>query len=95
MGVRKIKKYKPLPFEEGRTYRTKMQTGEKFTISKIVSDPFGNILKFMGVYESSPHLGDCPLNPDRLNPDMVEDGEVEVCDNPKCGFPIHEKFKKN
>lgn len=94
MGIRKIKKFKALPLEEGKTYRTKMATGEHFTISRIVADKFGNIVRLLGVYEKSPHLGDCPLSPERLIPEMVEDGEVEVCDNPKCGHPIHEKFKK-
>lgn len=80
-----IKKYLDLPFEEGKTYSTKMGTGEKFTIHKIIMVR-DQIIRLDGVYENSPHLKNCPLPPDRLIPDRVEDGTVEVCD--KCGSKI-------
>lgn len=35
MGVKKIIKYKELPFEIGKTYTTKFQTGEKFLLTNI------------------------------------------------------------
>lgn len=80
-----IKSFKDLPFEEGKTYQTKFQTGEKFLISKIIKSG-DKIIRFEGIYETAPHLGPCPLNADRLIPDKVEDIEICVCD--KCGTPI-------
>jgi len=77
--------YNELPFEEGKTYQTKFQTGEKFLISKIIKSG-DKIIRFEGIYETAPHLGPCPLNPDRLIPDKVKQSEIYVCD--KCGTPI-------
>lgn len=72
------------PFEEGLTYTTKMQTAEKFTISRIERTSKGEMRMFYGVYERSPHLGDCPMYPDRLIPKYEKkDVEIDVCDS--CG----------
>jgi hypothetical protein len=85
----KIKTYTALPFEEGKTYKTKFATGDFFILKKIVwvkrhGEMF--IDRFEGLYEHKQDLGICPLGPDRLIPDMVETGEQEVCSN--CGHPI-------
>lgn len=81
--------YKELPAEEGKTYKTRFQTGENFTLIKIVKRPGSDIvLWYEGIYEKYPHLGLCPIGPDRLILDSVADGELEICGN--CGKPIHE-----
>jgi hypothetical protein len=83
MEIKKIKKFLDLPFEEGKTYSTKFQTGEKFLLKKIIKSTNNlKIIRFEGIYEFAPHLGECPLNPDRLIPDKIADGEIEVCS--KC-----------
>lgn len=89
MGIKKIRKFKHLPFEAGRVYKTKMATGEHFSISSIKVDKNGKQVSVIGVYVDQPHLGDCPLSIERLCPDQEFDCDVEVCDNPKCGRPIH------
>ncbi len=73
-----------LDFEVGKTYKTKFQTGELFTITKIITRPFLNttkIVSFEGIYESHPHLGPCPLDVERLIPErkivMVEDKQPQ------------------
>lgn len=90
---KRIKVHKDLPFEEGKTYTTKMQTKEKFTITEILykeTKENGVTIKtprlFMGIYEKCPHLGPCPMYVDRLIPETMEIGEIEVCG--KCGEPI-------
>jgi len=68
-----------MPFEIGQTYVTKMQTGEKFTITKIGKS------KVYGIYENHPDIGECPLNAERLIPRKQFTGvEYEVCVCPKC-----------
>ncbi len=52
-------------FVIGGTYKTKMATGEHFTIHKI-DIIAGQITKFWGVYENSPNLTNCPIDPERL-----------------------------
>ncbi len=86
MGTKIVKKFKALPFEEGKTYTTRFATKEKFTVNVIRRDKNGKMLCFEGVYEKSPHLGNCQLNLDRLIPEMIEDGTEEVCDH--CNRPI-------
>ena len=87
MGIKKIIKYKELPFEIGKTYTTKFATGERFLLTKIKTNATGRIFGFDGIYEKCPHLGECPLGPDRLIPDRVEDGFIDVCDC--CNTPIN------
>jgi hypothetical protein len=53
-----------LPFEEGKTYDTKLPW--KFTISKIGYDKSGKITSINGYYENNKAL--CPINIDRLIP---------------------------
>lgn len=73
-----IKQYKDLPYEEGKVYKTKFQTGESFLLKKVVTAKDGKIIRFDGIYLSSPDIGVCPLGSDRLIADRVEDGEIEV-----------------
>jgi len=87
---KEIKKFKDLPFEEGKTYRTKFQTGELFQITKIRKTYFKSvnytvekIIGFEGIYLSHPHIGVCPLAADRLIADKIEDGIEKVCEH--CG----------
>ncbi len=88
--IKEIVKYKDLPFEEGKTYKTRFQTGELFQITKIkkiffksVNHTAEKIIGFDGIYLSHPHIGICPLAVDRLIPDRVEDGTEQVCSH--CG----------
>ena len=85
-----IKTYKNLPFEVGKTYQTKFSTGWKFLVKEVIYKEIkvdGGFQKketeARGIYENSPHLGICPLNIERLIPDRVENGEIEICGN--CG----------
>lgn len=82
---KKIKTYKDLPFEEGKVYRTKFQTGERFLIKEIIKNK-DKIIGFKGIYESTPQLGVCPLNSDRLVAERIEGEDLEVCN--KCNEPI-------
>lgn len=93
MGVKRIKQHKDLPFEEGKTYTTKFQTGERFLLNKIIwkeikieGEMIKRMILFEGIYENSPDLGQCRLNIDRLIPERVESGEIDVCDY--CNTPI-------
>jgi len=86
--IKKIKKYRDLPFELHTKYKTKLATGEEFIIENIVfKKDSDKILRFDGYWVDHMHVGICPLNPDRLYPTQVEDGEIEICEN--CGEPIH------
>ena len=79
--------YEEPPIEVGKTYKTKFSTGEKFTVEKIVRTlGSGKILYFEGLYESSLHLGTCPIGADRLIPEKVVVDTMEVCSN--CGEPL-------
>lgn len=86
----KVKKEIDLPFQEGKTYKTKFQTGELFLLNKIVykkkskiEDP-DVIVYFEGVYNNYKHLGNCPLNIDRLCPEKeIIEEEIEICN--ECG----------
>jgi hypothetical protein len=84
--VKKTKKtYEDLPFEEGKTYKTKFSTGWEFTVKKIRKKG-DKITGLEGIYSNSPDLGLCPLDPGRLIPERKEVGEIEVCG--KCGEPL-------
>lgn len=83
------KQEKELPFEIGQTYQTKMQTGDKFTITQIImkteKGKTHEIHQFKGIYDRYPHLGECPIAEDRLIARRVFTGvEFEVCVCPKC-----------
>jgi hypothetical protein len=83
--MRKINQIKaPLPFEVGVTYSTKFATGEKFTITKVKKNKYDEVEAVWGIYEKSPHLGECPINMDRLIPDFKVMGEERVFVCPNC-----------
>lgn len=81
-----IIKYKELPFEIDKVYETKIKMFGKVTLKRIDTDKKGNIIGFGVIIEKYEHLGICPLGPDRLIADKIEDGEISVCSN--CGEPI-------
>ena len=89
----KIPKFKELPLEVGKTYMTKFATKERFTLTR---DPYkrkDGIIYHVdntvyGIYENVPHLGECPLNIDRLIHEKEKIGEIEVCS--KCKTPLSE-----
>lgn len=83
----KIKKFKALPFEEGKIYETKMATKEKVLITNIPLHKLSPSLFGVIYQSSSPELGVCGFYPDRLIPEYIEDGEIEVCS--KCNEPIN------
>ena len=75
------------PLELNKTYKTKMQTGEKFTITEIItSKPSEKIINVKGIYESSPHLESCPLDPERLIPET----ETVVKEIPICRYCLQD-----
>ena len=73
-------------YRADKTFKTKFATGEKFTITTIRTNRIGVIVDLRGVFEFAPHLGECPLSPERLIPEKIETGFIEVCD--KCGNPV-------
>lgn len=87
MAIKRIPKYKNIPFETGKTYTTKFATGEKFFLTRIIFNGIGVCIRFEGIFEKCPQLGECPLGPDRLISEKVEDGFIDICDN--CGEPIN------
>lgn len=79
-----IKEEVELPFEINNTYTTKFQTKERFTITRMDVDRDGNPKKFYGIYENHPHLGECPLNGDRLIPYKKHIGVSIMTQCPHC-----------
>lgn len=84
--IKRIKTYQDLPLEEGKTYATKMSTGEKFMLKKIIwrefksgTDVTRKIIGLEGIWMDHPGARLCPIGLDRIIPDKVEIGEVEVC----------------
>jgi len=89
----KQKKHKDLPIEEGKTYKTRFQTGELFHVVKVVKRYFKSgdysvekVLGYEGIYLSHKDLGICPLAADRLVPQQIDDGFKYVCDC--CGEEV-------
>lgn len=83
MGMKKIVLRNDLPLEVDKTYVTKFQTKEKFTVKVINTNKYGEQVSVMGIYEKSPHLGNCPLPVERLIHDTEPGDTVEVCEH--CG----------
>lgn len=88
--------YKDKPVEVGKTYRTKMQTGETFTVSRIdwkkapAPDGKGVVdsdvpTMFHGTYSTYPDTV-CPIHVDRLIPERDVTGYELVCG--KCGHTL-------
>ena len=72
MSVRIVNVFKELPLEVNKTYLTKFSTRESFTVKRIDYNSKGTPVTVWGIYEKSPHLGICPLNPERLIPEKEE-----------------------
>ena len=80
--MKTIKTYIDLPLEEGKTYKTKFQTGDTFTVVKIFKDKkTSEIYRVEGIYENAKHLGICPLDVNRILPDKVEGPSETVCEH--------------
>lgn len=81
-----------LPIQEGVKYRTKMQTGDMFTVTRIVyrrkSKTDDTKIPYLcyGIYDGAQHLGECPLIPERLVPHSVDGPDEHACS--KCGDSI-------
>jgi len=75
--------------EEGKRYKTKFQTGEFFTIKKIIRKaPTNKIIRVEGLYDRDLYLM-CPLDPERLIPEQEPiTVKYEVCAG--CGKPIED-----
>lgn len=85
--IRKIKEYKDLPFEVGKTYQTRICSTWYFTITKIFTNTLGHIKGFEGIYVDAPHLGICPIGKDRLIAEQeLLEREANVCIH--CGKEI-------
>jgi hypothetical protein len=71
-----------LELEEGKTYKTKFQTGELFRVERIVRrQMYNKIIMVYGIYLSHAHIGLCPLDPERLIPESrIENIEVLICE---------------
>lgn len=93
MGIKKIKIMQDIPLEEGKSYMTKFQTKERFTVTKITVNKEGKQTSIKGIYENSPDLGECSISIDRIIHEKIEIGEKEVCDC--CSTPLNEKHKGN
>ena len=63
-----IKEERDLPFEVGKTYKTKFATGETFTITSITNNKYDEVIAIHGIYDKSPNLGQCPIGIGRLIP---------------------------
>jgi hypothetical protein len=55
-----------LPFQIGEKYTTKFQVPEEVTLTRISPNPKGRPIFGYVIYTNSPHLGECPLNLDRI-----------------------------
>lgn len=83
MSIDIIKTYKDIPFEEGKTYKTKFATGEYFMINSIKhAKVTQQAIEIKGIYLNNTYLGDCTISPERLIPERKEIGEHRVCS--KC-----------
>ncbi len=87
MPVKTTTKYRDLPLCDGKTYSTRFQTGEQFTITSIVcrkaTKKFESVderpFLLYGTYVGQEHLGICMLDPGRLVPEREEIGIAAVC----------------
>jgi len=80
--IKKQKTYKNLPLEVGKTYKTKICHTWTFTITDIQETPYRQI---EGYYNDEKDWI-CTLREERIIPDTIEDGEIEVCGH--CGTII-------
>lgn len=81
---KEVKEIIALPFEVGKTYKTKFATGDLFKVEKLIHierAKEGKVLvRLDGYYVGKEHIGLCPLPPDRLVTEFEETGRVfEIC----------------
>lgn len=93
MALTKRIDFRDLPLEEGKTYRTKFQTGDLFKVVKIKTVSFKSgeysttrVVGIEGLYVGKEHIGLCPLAEERLIHDKEKIGEVDTC--PHCNKDI-------
>lgn len=86
--------FKDLPLEEGKTYRTKFQTGDLFKVVKIKTIPFKSgdystvrVVGVEGYYVGKEDIGLCPLAEERLIHEKQQIGVMECC--PSCNKEIN------
>jgi len=94
---KEVKEIIALPFEVGKTYKTKFATGDHFKVSKVIIGVTGinkgKVVGFEGLYVGKEHIGTCPLDVSRLTPEYKETGKVfEICH--KCQTVLDEENKK-
>lgn len=78
--------YTEVPVEEGKTYITRFQTGDKFKVEKVVRKVIAGVDKIIrvdGYYIGLEHLGICSLPTERLQLEQIESHTVMVCS--ECG----------
>lgn len=80
--ITRIKIFKDLPIEEGKTYKTRFATGDLFFVQKVVITK-SIVIRFDGLYVGKEHIGVCPLGADRLIPEKILVGEKLVILNPE------------
>lgn len=90
--IKKKEIIEEVPVEVGKTYQTKICASWFFTVTRIIQEKriikgkefLGAVKGFEGIYIESPHLGVCPVGPDRLIQDKINSGKtIDVCS--KCG----------
>jgi hypothetical protein len=71
-----------LELEVGKTYQTKIVAGDYYRIEKIIRKPLSDkIIGLEGIYQCCPHLGLCPLDPERIIKETkIEYKEVLICE---------------
>lgn len=64
--------------EIGKSYTTKFAVAEQFTVKRIINNKEGEPKTAWGIYENSLHLGECPLEIERLIDPMKKEKAL-VC----------------
>ena len=71
--------------EIGKTYTTKFAVPERFKVNRIINNKEGIPKTAWGIYEERLHLGECPLEVERLI-DPIQKERILVCKT--CKKPI-------
>ena len=84
--LKKVKIFKDLPIEEGKTYKTRFATGDMFLVKKVIKNPNKSlkpeqIIRVDGIYWNAKEIGICPLAADRLIPERIMIGEKIICED--------------
>lgn len=87
--IKTVAVYRDLPLVEGKTYRTKFQTGDWFKVIKIKTVAFKSgsfetvrIVGIEGYYVGKEHIGLCPIAEERLIHEQEQTGTKTIC--PHC-----------